>query len=365
MELCKKCILPESFPDLTIEEGICSFCRNWHKVAKVEQPIRGADELLKLIKSKKKTQVYDCLVPLSGGKDSSYVLYYIVRELGLRPLAAFFDNGFATESARRNVELICRNLSVDLVVGRATPYRNKLVREALYVSKYLNKYIKSLCGNCENNNRTFSINEARKRKLPFIIWGSTDIEDTTAEFPDPDSKSFRESFGSDVRIFNLEKLSRLREILKGTGLKSGLLIFYHLCKYMYYCVRDNIKMGVPRSLKMFYPFLEVSFQNKDVETIYFYQYVAYDPEPQREILEKETGWSVPIGGETKSDCALHYFVDYQHLLDTGISATGVLYSALIRNGSMNRDIALEREKIIERELPAECDKIAKSVMNRT
>ena len=40
---------------------------------------------------------YDCLVPLSGGKDSSYALHYVVRELGLKPLAASFDHGFVAD----------------------------------------------------------------------------------------------------------------------------------------------------------------------------------------------------------------------------------------------------------------------------
>lgn len=362
MKLCTKCILPASFPDVTIDNGICSFCRNWQKFPKVDEPVQGTDNLLKLLKSKK-TQDYDCLVPVSGGKDSSYVLYYVVKHLGLRPLAAHFDNGFVTDSAKRNMDMLCKALSVDLVVGNATAYRTKLVKEALYASKHLNKYIKSICGNCENNIRTFSINQAKRRKIPFILWGSTDFEDTSTDFSDPESKSFRETFGSDVRVFNAEKVRRLKEILKGTNFVTGLLAFYHICKYMYYCVMDNIKMGVPKGLKMFYPFLEVSFKNKNVETVYFYQHIAYDPELQIEILEKETGWIVPLGGEIKSDCSLYHFGNYQHLLDTGISLTGVFYSTLIRNGLLDRANALEREDIIKRELPIQCDKVAKSILH--
>ena len=79
---------------------------------------------------------YNCIVPLSGGKDSSYILYYVVENLNLKPLAVFFDNHFIVDYAKNNVKEICKRLNVDLVIGEASHFRREIVKEALYLSKY-------------------------------------------------------------------------------------------------------------------------------------------------------------------------------------------------------------------------------------
>ena len=360
MEICKKCILTDSFPSLTFENGICSFCSNWQNFTKANKPVKGAENLLKLLKSKP-TKEYDCLVPISGGKDSGYILYCIVKQLGLKPLAAYFDNGFASDVAKRNVEILTKKLCVDLVVGHATKYRIKLVKEALYACKYLNKFLKSICANCENNNRTFTLNEAKRRQIPFIIWGSTDFEDPLEYFTSVNSKSFREGFGSDVRIINPEKIKKLKALLQGVSFRKKLLAFYHICRYMYYCTRDNISSGTPGGLKRLYPFYEVSFRSENVEAVYFYQYIKYNPEAQSEVLIKETGWSALPKGDIKIDCNLHSFQDYQRLKDTGTTATGELASILVRNGLLNREVALERENKNKEGLHIECAKVCQDL----
>ena len=61
-----------------------------------------------------KNRAYDCVVGVSGGRDTSYCLYYVKETLGLRPLAVHFDNGWDSDIAKNNLGLICTALDVDL-----------------------------------------------------------------------------------------------------------------------------------------------------------------------------------------------------------------------------------------------------------
>ena len=81
-QCCSHCILPESYPGIIFDEnGICHLCNSYQK-----HHVKGGEELRRLITSKK-AEKYDCLVTLSGGRDSSYTRYYAIKVLGLRALA--------------------------------------------------------------------------------------------------------------------------------------------------------------------------------------------------------------------------------------------------------------------------------------
>lgn len=169
MEICDRCIIPTTFPGITIENGTCTFCRNFDISPKVEKKLLGRDKLLEVL-APKKSNMFDCVVGLSGGKDSSYAIYYIVRELGLNPLAVFFDNGFISEQAKENIKNLCESLKVELVIRRASKYRHKIIKENLYVSKFTGKF--HACFNCENILRTTVNNTAINYNIPFIVYGA-------------------------------------------------------------------------------------------------------------------------------------------------------------------------------------------------
>ena len=69
---------------------------------------------------------YDCVLGFSGGRDSSYLLYYLVTVLNLRVLAFAVDNGFIPEQTITNVERISNLLNVDLVIEKKIIYKNVL-----------------------------------------------------------------------------------------------------------------------------------------------------------------------------------------------------------------------------------------------
>ena len=116
---CTRCLLSEDVPGVTINKnGLCSVCagydREWGNWDEAKNARLAALEGL-FQKIKKKAALYDVLVPLSGGKDSTYVLYLCRERFGLKCLAATFDNGFLSDHAKKNIRKACEALKVDHV----------------------------------------------------------------------------------------------------------------------------------------------------------------------------------------------------------------------------------------------------------
>src|SRR5580698_9252449 len=106
-------------PDITFDEsGICNYYYEYQAAAKEDvltgQPGKDKlNELAQRIRRDGRGSKYDCLIGLSGGVDSTYVAY-LVKQLGLRPLAVHLDNGWDSELAVKNVENIITKLGLDL-----------------------------------------------------------------------------------------------------------------------------------------------------------------------------------------------------------------------------------------------------------
>lgn len=355
MQRCTRCIIPDTFPGITFENGVCGFCRSYEEGTRAKRPVLGEEALRSFIASRK-TGAYDCAVPLSGGKDSSYVLYHIARVMRLRTVALFFDSGFTNDFARRNVERECRALGVELVVGTATPYRLALVREALEVSKRLGRFVR-MCGNCENNIRSFVINECRKRDISVVIWGSTDVEDSAAYYLSASGATHRQSFG---RFGNVTRRARkaMRTLFSGaTGPGARLAAGARGARALYLGVRDNLAARAPEGIRTLNPFLEVSYEGKGIASASLFDYIEYDPFPMIETIKREVGWESPVDKESRMDCRIHCFGNLQHLRDTGITRDGFTMAYLVRSGLLSRDEALRREEILQRDARPECREI--------
>jgi predicted PP-loop superfamily ATPase len=133
MNSCVRCLLSTEVPGVSIDQiGICSVCRdydstwgNWDNIKK--ERYFKLENIIQKARSKK--QLYDVLVPLSGGKDSTYVLYVCRKKFNLKCLAVTWDNGFLTDHARINIHTACSKLGVDhLYYGLSEPLLMDLYR---------------------------------------------------------------------------------------------------------------------------------------------------------------------------------------------------------------------------------------------
>lgn len=120
VQTCTRCIMDTSDPEISFDErGVCNHCRRVEErfVGKTWLPHDGwpkLDTIVAKIKQDGQGKKYDCVIGLSGGVDSSYLAWVVVRELGLRPLAVHIDAGWNSEIAVHNIEQIVRKLDIDL-----------------------------------------------------------------------------------------------------------------------------------------------------------------------------------------------------------------------------------------------------------
>lgn len=102
------------------KNGVCSLCHLNKKLNKIPDKSK-IEHLFKRIQHKMRHREYDCIVPFSGGVDSTYVLYY-VKKAGLRPIAVHSDNGWVTDISRltwrKSLENLISRLSVSPKIGR-------------------------------------------------------------------------------------------------------------------------------------------------------------------------------------------------------------------------------------------------------
>ena len=110
MRECPKCLFTNEIPGVTIRDQ-CTFCDiqdSLHK--RYDNQETELFNIIKKIKKKQKNKRYDCLVTISGGFDSSYMLHLVKEVWGLRPLAFHFDNGWNTEEAENNMRVMTKDV---------------------------------------------------------------------------------------------------------------------------------------------------------------------------------------------------------------------------------------------------------------
>tara|TARA_R110001592_G_scaffold114824_6_gene314999 strand:+ start:1591 stop:2775 length:1185 start_codon:yes stop_codon:yes gene_type:complete len=117
--ICSRCIYDERVPSITFDrEGVCNYCRQVESLieqfgtglTKGEQIFSG---ILSNIKRSGRGKKYDCIVGVSGGTDSSYLIYQ-AKKWGLRPLAVHYDNTWNSAIATMNIHKVLSALDVDL-----------------------------------------------------------------------------------------------------------------------------------------------------------------------------------------------------------------------------------------------------------
>jgi len=109
---CKTCLFDSSFAKIH-DDGICEYCKLQGQLR--NQAREPFINVVDRIKKKGKGKKYDCLVGISGGEDSSILLYLTVKVWGLRPLVIHFDNHWNVPEANNNISVLVKNLSVDFI----------------------------------------------------------------------------------------------------------------------------------------------------------------------------------------------------------------------------------------------------------
>lgn len=162
---CKSCVMPDTKPDLHIDEhGICNACRSFEKRKEVDWDVRY-QELLKLLDKyrQKNGANWDCIVPVSGGKDSTYQVVRML-QLGLNPLCVTSTTCDLSPLGRANIENL-KQLGVDYIEVSPNPLiRAKLNRVGL-------TQVGDISWPEHVGIFTIPVRAAVQFNVPLIVWG--------------------------------------------------------------------------------------------------------------------------------------------------------------------------------------------------
>ena len=171
---CIRCGHPETSENIDFDKlGLCKACRSSEQKMHISWSDREKN-LRKILKKFKDNSGnnYDCIVPISGGKDSAFQLFLLTQVYDLQPLAVTFSHNWFTETGRYNLKNILEKTNVDHI--EFTPKRglvNSLARESLLK-------IGDACWHCHTGVEAFPLNIACKFKIPLLIYGESVAENT-------------------------------------------------------------------------------------------------------------------------------------------------------------------------------------------
>ncbi|MDP1853058.1 MAG: N-acetyl sugar amidotransferase [Candidatus Omnitrophota bacterium] len=310
IRVCSRCIMDTTAPGIVFDEkGECGFCKLHDKLEKLyplnEDGEKILNRLIVKLKKKERSSKYNCIIGVSGGRDSTYLLYLAKKIWGLEPLAVHFNDGFDNPVAGENIKTAVRKLGVDLRTITSDWRESKDIRIAFLKASVPNLEVGTDLGIFatlygvaakENVKHILTAHSFRTEGISPLTWNYLDGKYL---------KSILERFGT----------VRLREWKPDDP--GYNLSLYHLFYYMFL---KRIQVATP---------------------MYYIKYVRKDAEP---IIEKELGWVNP---------GAHYFDDlwqsllsYVYRVKFNADKRKFNYSALIRSGQMTREEALERVRSV-------------------
>lgn len=332
---CTKCTLPETHETIVFDnEGICNICRQ-HEVKheKIDWEKRK-DDLHKLIENYKGKNEYDCILPFSGGKDSTFTLWYIVEELDLRPLVVSFDHGFYRPKNIENNERTLRKLGVDYIKFRSDW---KIVRKLMLESLTRKG---DFDWHAHVGTFAYPMQIALRFKIPLIFWGEPSSEYTA--------------------YYGYEKIEEVDERRNNRINNLGIT-----AEDMTGFLKDGVNL---RDLSPYVYPPEEELRSLKVCSLLLGAYIPWDVRKQSELIHNKLGWEwdrvegvPPDYPYEKTEYQLQGPRDYLKFIKRGYARTTHLTSIDIRNGRLTREKAADMINQYEGKRPASLDYILKII----
>jgi len=299
-QVCSRCIMDDTVQGITFDNnGVCTFC-HIHDELEVSFPMNDETPkklqiLVNKIKKDGKNKKYDCVLGVSGGRDSTYTLYSAVK-LGLRPLAVHFDNGWNSDLAVQNIKNVCNKLNVDLYTHVADWEEYKDLQRAFLESSTPDAEVPT-------DWVIFSVlfREAAREGVKYIIHGH----------------SFRTE-GTTPLTWTYMDGKYVNYIHKKFGTKKiSSFPVMSMTEYLYYTFIRQI-----RQIRLLY-------------------YLPYEEKEILKLLSEEVGWQ-SYGGKHHESKYTGFFQSFILTRKFNIDKRKLHYSALLRNGQMTRAEALAK-----------------------
>jgi N-acetyl sugar amidotransferase len=169
MKYCSRCLYPENAkPTISLdEEGVCSGCRYHESRQQIdwEERWRMLEELLDGVK--------ECIVPVSGGKDSHYQVWLLKEKFGIEPLLVTYNHGFNSAAGNRNLENLVKRSGCDLVRYTTGP------DAARKLSRLMLERVGDLTWHYHAGIMTWPFQVAKQYGIDLIVWGEHGFAELT------------------------------------------------------------------------------------------------------------------------------------------------------------------------------------------
>lgn len=191
MEYCKRCAYPENARPTIIfdDDGICSGCRYHESRSTIDWSAREKLFSSLVLQAKDEARargnIYDCVVPVSGGNDSHFQVWLLREKYGMNPLLVAYNHTFNTHAGLRNLENLSIRSGCDLLRFTTS------LESAKKLSRYMLKRIGDLTWHYHAGIMTFPIQAAVKYQIPFIFWGEEGFSELTGMFRLEDFVEFK------------------------------------------------------------------------------------------------------------------------------------------------------------------------------
>lgn len=299
---CSRCISDSSIPGIRFDEnGVCNFCKAHDRLEKAfplnEIGQQKLNRLVDRIKSKGIKKKYDCIVGVSGGTDSTYALW-MAKQLGLRPLAVHFDNGWDSEIAKNNLKNAVSKLGVNLKTVSCDWEEFKDLQISFLKASVPEVDLPTDIAIIATLYRV-----AAEEGLEYILEG---------------------------RSFRNEGIAPLGwSYMDGKYLSSVHFQFGHTNL-------NNFSNLTFRGLLYYALF-------KKIKYIHLLSFLDYQKEEAKELLEKELNWKY-YGGHHYENDYTRFVYSYYLWQKFNVDKRKIGYSAYIRSGQLTREGALEKIK---------------------
>ncbi|HEY8131142.1 MAG TPA: amino acid adenylation domain-containing protein [Thermoanaerobaculia bacterium] len=304
LNYCVRCGVASNLPGTTYDaEGVCNLCRAYETyAAKAEAYFKTPEEFKSIVAEMKgaRTGAYDCLVMLSGGKDSTYMLYQLCA-LGLKPLVFTLDNGFISDEAKANIMRVVHSLGVDHIFG-TTPHMNEIFVDSL-------KRFANVCNGCFKTIYTLAVNLAQEKDIRYIVTGLS-----RGQF-------FETRLTADVfqrDDFHVDKLDEL--VLEARKA-------YHRREDAVSC---HLDVDIFRGDRVF----------NDIQFVDFYRYWSVPLTELHHFLRNHTPWLRPSDTGRSTNCRINDVGIYLHKKQRGYHNYALPYSWDVRLGQKTREEAM-------------------------
>jgi asparagine synthetase B (glutamine-hydrolysing) len=314
---CNKCLLPETFPFIEYDElGICNYC-NHYTIKNEPKPI---DELFELVKPYRRPDGGpDCIIPYSGGRDSTYTLHIAKNVLKLNPIAFTYDWGMVNDLARRNIARVCGKLGVEnILVSADIAWKRENIRKNILA--WLERPHLGIVPLFMAGDKFFfyyADQVKRQTGIRLNIWGINPLENTDFKVgflgvpPDHNKK----------RIYSLS-LKRQAKLFQGIG-----KIMLDNPRYLNGSVWDTLGSFVSRSI----------IPHRDY--YHMFDYYRWDEEEIEKLVLEEYQWETAVDTKTtwRIGDGTAAFYNYIYYTVAGFSEYDTFRSNQIREGMMSRE----------------------------